>query len=168
MFAKLIPNLKVSADVSGKALASFSAATELANTLVRKYDFPFRSAHKIVGSLVKLLTESKLTLLDVTPDLLQKVAHEAVGIKLVVNAEDMTESFDPLKMVETYKVKGGPAPTEIKRALAARKKHMILVKSNASKLRQKLDEAEIKLRSTVKSYSDADSPENVSFKKSKL
>jgi argininosuccinate lyase len=135
---------------------------------VRKYNVPFRSAHKIVGSLVKSLIDSKQTFLDATPELLQKVAQDAVGIKLVVNAEDITESFDPFKIVETYKVKGGPAPTEVKRALTARKKHIVLVKSNVSKLKQKLNEAEIKLESTVKSYFDVNSPENVSFKKSNL
>jgi argininosuccinate lyase len=168
MFAKLIPNLKVSADVSSKALASFSVATELANMLTREYNVPFRSAHKIVGSLVKLLIESKLTFLDATPELLQKVAQDAVGIKLVVNAEDMTESIDPLKIVETHKVKGGPAPTEVKRALTARKKHVVLVKSNMPKLKQKLDEAERKLESTVKSYSLSDSAKNARFKNSNL
>jgi argininosuccinate lyase len=157
MFAKLVPNLKVSADVSTKALVSFSAATDLANMLVRKYGVPFRSAHKIVGSLVKLLVESKLTFLDAAPELLGKVAQDAVGIKIVVKAEDISESIDPLKMVETYKVKGGPAPAEVERALAARKKHVILAKSTVSKLKQKLAEAEGKLESTVKSYSRSDS-----------
>jgi argininosuccinate lyase len=168
MFAKLIPNLKVSVDVSGKALTSFSVATELANMLVRKYNVPFRSAHKIVGSLVKLLIESKLTFLDATPELLQKVAQDAVGIKLVVNAEDITESIDPLKIVETHKVKGGPAPTEVERALTTRKQRIVLSKSKVSKLKQKLDDAESKLESTVKSYSLSDSAENARFKNSNL
>jgi argininosuccinate lyase len=168
MFAKLIPNLKVSADVSGKALTSFSAATELANMLAREYNVPFRSAHKIVGSLVKLLIESKLTFLDATPELLQKVAQDAVGIKLVVNAEDIIESIDPLKIVETHKVKGGPAPTEVERALTTRKQHIVLSKSKVSKLKQKLDDAESKLESTVKSYSLSDSAENARFKNSNL
>ena len=168
MFAKLIPNLKVTADVSDKALTSFSAATELANMLVRKYGVPFRSAHKIVGSLVKLLIESKQTFLDATPELLQKVAQGAVGIKLVVNAEDIAASIDPFRIVETYKVKGGPAPAEVERALTARKKHVVLAKSSVSKLKQKLDEAERKLESTVKSYSLSDSPVNTRFKNSNL
>jgi len=168
MFAKLIPNLKVTADVSAKALASFSAATELANMLVRKYGVPFRSAHKIVGSLVKLLIESKQTFLDATPELLQKVAQDAAGIKLVVNAEDIAASIDPFRIVETYKVKGGPAPAEVERALTARKKHVVLAKSSVSKLKQKLDEAESKLESTVKSYSLSDSPVNTRFKNSNL
>jgi len=166
MFSKLILNLKVTADVSAKALASFSAATELANMLVRKYNVPFRSAHKIVGSLVKLLLESKQTFLNVTPELLQKVAQDAVGIKLSVNAEDISESVDTSKIVETYKVKGGPAPAEVERALTARKKHVVLAKSSVSKLKQKLDGAESKLESTVKSYSLSDSPANTRFKNS--
>jgi argininosuccinate lyase len=168
MFAKLIPNLKVSADISSKALTSFSAATELANMLVRKYNVPFRSAHKIVGSLVKSLIDSKQTFLDATPELLQKVAQDAVGIKLVVNAEDITESIDPLKIVETHKVKGGPAPTEVERALTTRKQRIVLSKSKVSKLKQKLDDAESKLESTVKSYSLSDSAENARFKNSNL
>ena len=167
MFAELIPNLKVSADVSSRALTSFAAATELANMLVRKYKVPFRSAHKIVGSLVKRLIESKQTFLNATPELLQKIAQDAVGIKLVVKAEDIAASIDALKIVETYKVTGGPAPTEVERALTVRKKRLVLVKSNVSNLKQKLDEAESKLQSTVKSYSDADSPENTRFKNSK-
>jgi argininosuccinate lyase len=165
MFAKLIPNLKISAEVSAKALAGFSAATELANMLVRKYDVPFRSAHKIVGSLVKLLIKSKQTFRDTTPELLGKVAQDAVGIKLVVHAEDISESIDPFKMVETYKVKGGPAPAEVERALTARKKHFVLTESKVSKLKQKLAEAEGKLESTVKSYSRPDPAENGRFKK---
>ena len=167
MFAKLIPNLKVTVDVSSKALTSFSAATELANMLVRKYKVPFRTAHKIVGSLVKSLIESKQTFLNATPELLQKIAQDAVGIKLVVNAEDIADSIDALKMVETYKVTGGPAPTEVERALTARKKRLVLAKSNMSTLKQKLDEAENTLESTVKSYSNVDPSENVRFKSSK-
>ena len=168
IFAKLIPNLKVSADVSSKALTSFSAATELANMLVRKYNVPFRSAHKIVGSLVKLLIESKQTFLEATPELLQKVAQDAVGIKLIVSAEDIAASIDPFKIVETYKVKGGPASTEVERALVTRKQHMALSKSNVAKMKQKISKAESKLESIVHSYLLSTPPENVRFKNSNL
>ncbi|MGB9842170.1 MAG: argininosuccinate lyase, partial [Candidatus Bathyarchaeales archaeon] len=61
MLHKLLPKLKVTRDVAGKANASFVAATELANLLVRKYDVPFRTAHKIVGAFVKALIEAQRT-----------------------------------------------------------------------------------------------------------
>ena len=169
MFTKLIPKLKVSTDISGKALKSFVAATELANMLVQKYNIPFRTAHKIIGALVKSLIESKLTFADATPKLLQKIALEATGIKLTVKAGDIAETANPLKLVEKHKVKGGPAPTEVKRAINARKKQIGLTKLNIAKMSQKLDDAENKLESTVESYSLPSTPENnTRFKNSNL
>ena len=136
---------------------------------MRKYNVPFRLAHKIIGSLVKSLIESKRTFLEATPELLQRVAQHSAGIKVAVNTEDITESVDPLKIVENYKVKGGPAPKEVERALATRKKRIAFSKSNVSKIKQKADEAESKLQSTVKSYSLPNTPENnVRFKNSNL
>ncbi len=164
MVHKLLPKLKVTTDVSAKASASFVAATELANLLVRKYNVPFRTAHKIVGALVKSLLEAKLTFADATPKLLQKVASDAAGIKLSVKAEDITGLVDPLKLVETHNVKGGPAPVEVKRALAAREKQLFATKSNISKMDKKLEEAENKLESTVQSYLPAKKSKNTTFK----
>ena len=152
MFHKLVPKLRVTADITAKASASFVAATELANTLVRKYHVPFRTAHKIVGALVKALVEAKLTFADATPKMLQKAAEEAAGVKLTVKAEDLKALANPLKLVESHAVKGGPAPAEVKRALAAREKQLLLTKSNISKLDKELDEAENKLETTVQSH----------------
>jgi argininosuccinate lyase len=164
MFAKLIPNLKVTTDVSGKAIISFVPATELANILFRKYGVPFRSAHKIVGFLVKSLTESKLAFLDVTPELLEKTARDILGIAITVDAEDIASIMNPLKLVETHSVKGGPAPSEVKRALAVRKKSLVLSKTDISKLEERLGEAENKLESTTEAYFS----ENGRLKNSKL
>jgi argininosuccinate lyase len=162
MFHKLLPKLKVTADVSGKASKSFVAATELANVLVRKYDVPFRTAHKVVGALVKSLIEAKLTFADATPERLQKAAKDAASIKLAVKAEDLKALADPLALVEACKVKGGPAPVEVKKALDARKKKLFLTKSNILQTDKELEEAENKLEKAVKSYSSG----NVNLKNS--
>ena len=167
ILAELVLNLKVQSDVSEKGLKSFVAATELANMLVRKYNVPFRSAHRIVGSLVKLLIESKRTFKDATPELLQKVAQDNNGITLSIKAEDIAESVDPKKIVESYKVTGGPAPKEVSRALVARKKSLAEAKSNINKLKQALEDAAKKLDSTTKFISKADSEQNGRFKNSK-
>ncbi len=83
MFAALIPNLKVSSNVEGKAAAGFVGATELANMLVRKYNVAFRTSHKIVGALVKSLADSKKTLLDATPELLAEDSSGSRRCELV-------------------------------------------------------------------------------------
>jgi argininosuccinate lyase len=151
MLSKLIPTLKVNKKASNKLLQSFSTATELANMLVRKYKVPFRTAHKIIGSLVRNLTETKSTLTDVTPESLQKVAQDSTGLKLKIDAKDIRKSADLLKLVEAYKVRGGPSPVEVERMLKIRKRWVIHSKSSLSKIKLKLDEAEDKLQSIVKS-----------------
>jgi len=167
MLSKLIPKLKVLLNkASNKTLLSFSTATELANMLVRKYKVPFRTAHKIVGSLVRVLTEAKLTPADVTPGLLQKVAQDSTGLKLKIDAEDIRESADLLKLVKAYKVRGGPSPVEVKRMLRIRKRWTAISKSNLSKKKLQLNEAEDKLQSVVKSYSSSSKPVIAKFKSS--
>ncbi|MCX8150366.1 MAG: argininosuccinate lyase [Candidatus Bathyarchaeota archaeon] len=165
MIHKLLPKLKVTADVSNKASKSFVAATELANLLVRKYTVPFRTAHKIVGALVKSLVEDKLTFADATPDLLQKVAQDVANINVAVKDEEIQALMNPLELVQTHNVQGGPAPAEVKRALAAREKQLFATKSNISKFDKALEEAECKLNALVQLYISK-KDENVTFKNS--
>ena len=167
ILAELIPELKVHSDVSEKGLKSFVAATEMANMLVKKYHVPFRTAHKIVGALVKTLIESNQTFKDATPALLAKVAKDTVGLTLMVKDEDIDAAVDLKKIVESYNVTGGPAPTKVSRALVARKKSLAEAKSNINKLKQALEEAKKKLDSTTKSISKADSEQNGRFKNNK-
>jgi argininosuccinate lyase len=158
----------VSTNVESKAGAGFVGATEFANMLVRKYNVAFRTSHKIVGALVKSLIDSKQTLVDATPELLQKVAQQAVGIKLMVKKQDMVECTNPRKIIETYKVQGGPSPVKVERAITARKKNMVSSKNNISKLKQNLANAEGTLNSIVESYSLSNSPLNVRLKNPNL
>lgn len=157
MLALLVPELKVNSDVSEKGLKNFVAATELANMLVRKYSIPFRTSHKIVGAFVKTLLESKRTFKDATPELLQKVAEKTARIKVTISASDIAESVELRKIVGSHNVTGGPAPTEVSRALVARKKSLAEAKLHINKLNNALEEAEKKLASIVKSLSKADS-----------
>jgi argininosuccinate lyase len=168
MFHKLLPKLKVTAAVSGKANASFVAATELANLLVRKYDVPFRTAHKIVGALVKSLLEAKLTFKDATPALLQKVALEVANVKVMVETQELKALANPMALVEACKVKGGPAPETVKKALDARKKRLLQTKSNILQMDKELEEAENKLEKAIQTYSHVNSSGNVKLKNSKL
>jgi argininosuccinate lyase len=168
MFHKLLPKLKVTVDISGKADASFVAATELANVLVRKHNIPFRTAHKLVGAFVKSLMEAKLTFADAKPAMLQKAAEKVVSIKLTVKAEDLKALADPLTLVEACNVKGGPAPTEVKKALDVWKQKWFSTRSDIMQMDKKLEEAENNLENTVQSFFPVNSRENVTLKNSKL
>jgi argininosuccinate lyase len=142
MIHKLIPKLKVTSDVSEKALKRFVAATELATLLVRKYNVPFRTAHKIVGALVKTLIEAKQTFADATPEMLKKAAQDSTGITVVITDSDLAALADPLKLVEACNVKGGPAPNQVKLAVCDREKQILCTKSDISKMDKELGDAE--------------------------
>ena len=168
ILAKLIPNLKVTSDTSTKASTNFVAATELANVLVRKYNVPFRSAHKIVGYLVKSLLPKKLTLANVTPEYLREIAKSSTGIEFSIDARDLESLLTPLKIVESHKVKGGPAPSEVKRGLLARKKGLAAAKHRISKLVRHLKEAESNLKRVAKSLSQGEIRGDTKLKNGKL
>ena len=167
IFAKLIPDLKITDTIEKKAAAGFVGATEIANLLVRKYNIAFRTSHKIVGALVKALIDTKQTLLDATPEILQKIAQESASIKLTVKKQDLIECINPRKLVETYKVQGGPSPAEVERAITAKNKTLAQTKISIAKLQTNLDKAENTLNLTVESCISKSS-KNGRLKNSKL
>jgi hypothetical protein len=110
------------------------------------------------------LIDAQLTFADATPELLQKAAKDIANIKLTVKVEDLKALADPLALVEACKVKGGPAPAEVKKALDARKKQLFLTKSNILQADKELEKAENKLEKAVKAYSSG----NTKLKNSNL
>ena len=166
MFHKLLPRLRVATDVSAKTNASFVAATELANILVRKYSVPFRTAHKIVGALVRSLVEAKLTFKDATPELVQKTAKEVANIKLSVESRELKELADPIKLVEACGVRGGPAPAEVVRAMTERKKKLTLTRMDISMMDEALEKAGNKLEAAVQKHLQTSLDENTRLKNS--
>ena len=156
ILSELVKNLSVNKDIFDKQILNFSTTTELANLLVRKYNIPFRISHKIVGSTVKALLEKNLALSNLTPELLNKVAKDSAGINLVVSLMDIKDAIDPQKFVKSHKTLGGPAPSEVKRALASRKKLINQIKTNLNEHKSRLDEADLQLKSMLRHYSKHD------------
>ncbi|NLF89223.1 argininosuccinate lyase [Candidatus Bathyarchaeota archaeon] len=154
IFIALIPNIKVKTDkVEEKAARGFVAATEVANMLVSKYGVAFRTSHKIVGALVKALIGEGKTLSDATPQLLSKVAMESAGVKLAVSSDDLASCTNLPKLIGTYRVQGGPAPIEVKRAIAAKTKSLAQSETEIKHKKQGLIEAQKALDGIVNSYS---------------
>ncbi len=103
MIRDLAPDLKRMKAAAG---AGFSIATDLADWLVRELKMPFRQAHHVTGSLVKLASDrkiglEKLSLADmqsVEPQITQAV-FEVLGVE---------------KSVRSRKSYGGTAPANVR------------------------------------------------------
>ncbi|MGA2914170.1 MAG: argininosuccinate lyase [Methanoregula sp.] len=98
----------------------FSTATELADTLVRNYGLPFRTAHTIVGRAVQKGDLSLFTL--------EEAAQEAGGgISLVAKGltqQNIDDVLDVQYSVALRRATGGPAPFAVRIALEERKKNL--------------------------------------------
>jgi argininosuccinate lyase len=152
MLSELFKNLDVNQNIFTKQILNYSTTTELANLLVKKYNIPFRTSHRIVGAVVKILLEKKLALSDLTAELLNKTAKEFAGINIVVKLVDIKDSIDPKKFVESHKAVGGPAPVEVKRMLKIRLQLISHSKTNLKEQGCRLEEADTKLKSAIKRY----------------
>ncbi|MEN6341271.1 MAG: argininosuccinate lyase [Methanospirillum sp.] len=100
--------------MAAEAAAGGSTATELADTLVREFGLPFRTAHHVVARAVR----------DGSLDLrgLEAAARTTAGTSLVERGLDQARidrALDPLESVRVRTTTGGPAPDAVRVQLAA-------------------------------------------------
>lgn len=96
----------------------FSTATELADSLVRTTDMPFRTAHKIVGRLASETSRPTLEMLDVA-------ALEIAGFRpgqRCFGSEALEKALDPMSNVALRSGTGGPSPSETERMVRDRQR----------------------------------------------
>ncbi len=90
--------------------------TELADSLVREEDLPFRTAHGIAALLLKARTEDPSASLS---DALAKASKALLGRSLDYSDDLLETVMSPLHFVQVRRTLGGPAPEETARAVAA-------------------------------------------------
>lgn len=90
------------------AKEGFSIATDLAEHLVRR-GVPFRTAHEQTGALVAWCIENNKELTDLTIDEIRQFAPKA--------GDEILSLLTVESSVATRKLKGGPAPSEVKRQI---------------------------------------------------
>ncbi len=149
VLAKMVPKLIVKTEVLKKPAYTFLTATELANMLVRNYKVPFRSSHKIVGIVVKTLIEQGKSFLEATPELIAESSKHVLGHAVTVKPEEIYISINPLSVVDSYQVKGGPAPKEVERMASMRAEITSETRAWISQKRKKILEAHKKLENRV-------------------
>ncbi len=104
------------ATLEAAASSGFSTATDLADWLVRELDMPFRDAHHVTGTLVKLAEDQGIDLPDLTLTQMQ-----AVHGKITESVFDVLGVHNSVASRMSY---GGTAPAQV-RAQVARWKEVL-------------------------------------------
>jgi argininosuccinate lyase len=103
-----------------RAGANFTQATQLADEIVKQKDLAFRTAHRIVGKLVRTCLERGIAPADVTPALVDEAAV-AVGCKpLKLSPATVTNALDVDRILKSRIMLGSPGTKEVRRMLRER------------------------------------------------
>ncbi len=99
------------------AMAGHSAATDIADWLVRVLDMPFREAHRVTGRIVRLADEAGKPLDKLTLDEMRSVEPRITpDLYKVLGADNAVASRESL---------GGTAPRNVRRAAAQARKRFL-------------------------------------------
>ena len=114
----LLPALEVKKDRMREMAGSYWAqATDVAGALVAERGLPWRIAHQIVGTLVRISYERGIRPKDVTTELLDEAANEYMGETVTLSRETLEKALDPVNFITGRTLYGGPAPEECRRRL---------------------------------------------------
>jgi len=99
-------------DLAGRFWAQ---GTDLGGALVREKGLPWRTAHQIIGILVRLSIERKIAPLDVTTALVDEAAVEYMDAPVGLSEAALRSALDPTACVDRRALFGGPAPEAARR-----------------------------------------------------
>ncbi|VVB88777.1 Fumarate hydratase class II [uncultured archaeon] len=145
MATGMVSTMKIKKENMKRASSEgFMTATELADTIVRKTNTPFRTAHHIVGAIAKTGKTPTLSDLD---ELASDIIKEKLSDKGLTE-KDVREALEPKANIKKRTVTGGPAPKEtkrqikvIKKILAVHQKEINVIRKNLDRAKEKLDRA---------------------------
>jgi len=96
---------------------SYATATELADTLVRECGIPFRTAHTIVGMVVKEAVEKGVEPSKLNLEMINSYSKKVLGRTLTLSEDAVKNALNPTTFITRREVEGGPAPQTLAKAL---------------------------------------------------
>lgn len=107
----LVANLSVDADrMAALASIRWGTATDLAGAIVREAGLPWRSAHQIIGIVVRWCEERHAGPDAVNSELVDRAALEYFGERIGLSEDVVRAALDPRELVARRTLLGGPAP----------------------------------------------------------
>lgn len=122
MLAGVVATLTVHKEVMReRAGIHFTQASELADTLAREKGLSFRTAHRIMGTVVRQALAKGIHPHDIDVAMIDAAAREVTGQPLQLAPEVLARALDSADIVRSRKVIGGTAPEAVRRSLGNRR-----------------------------------------------
>jgi len=126
-----------------------STSTDLADHLSTKCGVPFRTAHRIVGGLVRLSLKSGLPLSEAVKKHLVDFVKREAGVELHINQAELDCLLDPEATVRSRSVVGGPGRRSVTSMIREGVEGVAELSQWVSDQRGKLEAAESELTRAV-------------------
>lgn len=94
-----------------------STATDLADYLVAKHGFSFRTSHHIVGTLARESQRARRPFELVVQERLPHAVKATTGRSISVSMDEIAQVLDPVQAVERRLVLGGPSPGQTQESI---------------------------------------------------
>jgi argininosuccinate lyase len=147
----LLATIKVHEDkMLAQARSGYSAATELANELVRRDGLDYRTAHDVVQTFILESVRQGLPSHEAKIEILQAAAQEVVGRELSISEEQVRQALDPVHFVKVTNCRGGVAPEEVARMIEVRRKRLAEARARHLARIEKLEQGRAKLLADLK------------------
>ena len=125
--------------------SDYSTMTELADTLLREANVPFRVGHHFASELTTYGREHRKTPKELNYEEVAKIYQDTTATKFPLSAEQLRNALSPEHIVANRRGKGGPQPAEVKRMLAAHRQHLEGSKTWVASERKRISDAYAKL-----------------------
>ncbi len=144
LFGRVIESLVVNPKRSLEEVdADYATMTEVADTLQRVADVPFRIGHHFASEMTTFGRAAGKRPKDLTWVELQKIYTEAThGQKMPLTEAQMRQALDPQYVIAHRSGIGGSQPAEVKRMLAEEEKRLAASSDWLSTQRRRLQDAE--------------------------
>jgi argininosuccinate lyase len=152
MWPGILSILTIYKDRMEKRAGEFWAqAVDIAAQIVREKGLPWRTAHQITATLVKICIEERKTPKEVTPELIDKSAKLVPewGKPIGLSMKAIERAIDPRAMVERRNHFGGVAPIRVKEQIAMSREQLEHDNRRVKDKRMKLAKAVNRLEKAI-------------------
>ncbi len=131
------------------ATSGWICASDLAALLVNTEKMPWRTAHQIVGQLVRTCEQRGIQPEGVTTQILNEVAG-GIGRPLSLEQTKIEQVLDPMRCVKARQSTGGPAPDQVARQIGDCSSTVRWQEATITGMRESLNRADRRLADAVR------------------